>query len=125
MGGHLTGDPELLAAALVGYEQQRLEIVERIGEIRRQLGVRSSGTANHTAPGGKRTMSPAARKRIAEAQRKRWAAYRKEQEPAGGEKKVSVKNAAARPARKMSAAARKRIADAQRKRWAAVRKAAA
>ena len=60
-------------------------------------------------------MSAAGRKRIAEAQRKRWAAARQ----ATNHDAV----AAAKPAKKrtMSAAARKRIADAQKKRWAAVR----
>ncbi len=122
MGSHLIDDPGFLAAALAGYEQQRSELVERIGEIRRQLGGRdSAATSNDTVPGRKRTMSAAARKRIAEAQRKRWAAYRNGQEPTSGKKTVPAKNAAARPTRSMSAAARKRIADAQRKRWAAVR----
>ena len=122
VGGHLAGDTGLLAAALVGYEQQRSELVERIGQIRRQLGGRvTAATLNDTVPGRKRTMSAAARKRIAEAQRKRWVAYRKGQEPTSEKKTLPAKNAAVRPARKMSAAARKRIADAQRKRWAAVR----
>ena len=125
MGSHLTNDAGLLVAALAGYEQQRSELVERIGEIRRQLGGRASAaTSNDTVPGRKRTMSAAARKRIAEAQRKRWAAYRNGQEPTSEKKTVPAKNAT-RPTRRMSAAARKRIADAQRKRWAALRKSAA
>ncbi len=66
-------------------------------------------------------MSAAARKRIAEAQRKRWAAYRKEEKPATGKKTAATKNAPAQPRRRMSAAARKRVAEAQKKRWAAVR----
>ena len=78
--GHLADDSGLLAAALVGYEQQRSEIVERIGEIRRELGGRASAAApNDAVSGRKRVMSPAARKRIAEAQRKRWAAQRERQ----------------------------------------------
>lgn len=126
VGGHLKGDPGLLAAALVGYEQQRDDIIERIGQIRRELGGRDSAAApNEAVSGRKRTMSPAARKRIAEAQRQRWAAYRKGQGPTSGEKVVPAKNAAARPTRRMSAGARNRIADAQRKRWAAVRNVAA
>ena len=68
-------------------------------------------------------MSASAQKRIAVAQRKRWAAYRNGQEPSSGERTVSVKNTA-RPARKVSAAARKRIADAQWKRWAWAKRAA-
>ncbi len=80
VSGRLTNDPELLAAALVGYEQQRREIIEKIEDIQRQLGgqgIRSgASTTNGALPARKRTMSAAARKRIAEAQRKRWAAVR-------------------------------------------------
>ena len=53
-------------------------------------------------------MSAAARRRIAEAQRKRWAL-------------AKAKQAAPKPT--MSADARKKIAAAQRKRWAAAKKA--
>ncbi|SRR5579885_2838666 len=117
-------DPELLAAALVGYEQQRSEITEKIAEIQRQLGGRagrgSEVSANGAAPARKRTMSAAARKRIAAAQKKRWAAYRTGHAPAA-KKTGAVQKAAAKPMRKMSAAARKRIAEAAKKRWAAVR----
>ena len=61
-------------------------------------------------------MSAAGRKRIAEAQRKRWKAFHQAQEPAAAKK-------AAPAARRMSAAGRKRIAEATKKRWAAFRKA--
>lgn len=120
----MTSDPELLAAALVGYEQQRSEIEAKIAELRRQLGrLRASGTpgAVVSTDGGapalrkRRAMSAAGRKRIAEAQRKRWEAARK----ATNQHAVP----AAKPAKKrtMSAAARKRIAEAQKKRWAEFR----
>ncbi len=56
----------------------------------------------------KRTMSVAGRKRIAAAQRKRWAKQR------AGSKPV-------KPNRTMSAAARRKIAAAQRGRWAKIR----
>jgi hypothetical protein len=121
--GRLTNDPELLAAALVGYEQQRREIIEKIEDIQRRVGGRGmrsgASTTNGALPARKRTMSAAARKRIAEAQRKRWATYRDGQEPAAAKKTAPARKA--RPMRRMSAAARKRIAEAQRKRWAAVR----
>lgn len=57
--------------------------------------------------GGPRRMSKAARKRIAAAQRARWA-------------KIKGKT---KPKRRISAAGRKRIAAAQRARWAKVRAA--
>jgi hypothetical protein len=60
----------------------------------------------------KRTLSPAARKRISLAQKKRWATARKESKPAAAEAPAK---------RTMSASARRKIAAAQRKRWALVR----
>jgi hypothetical protein len=61
---------------------------------------------------GKRTLSAAARKKISLAQKKRWAASRKEATPA----------VAAVPAKRtMSASARRKIAAAQKLRWAKVR----
>ena len=121
-------DPELLAAALVGYEQRLAEISGKIAEIQRQLGRPAEHDEREVLPVAegaparrRRNMSPAGRKRIAAAQHKRWAAYRKGQEPASAKKTVAVQKALARPARRMSAAARKRIAAAQRRRWAEVR----
>ena len=61
----------------------------------------------------KRTISAAGRKRIAVAQRARWAKIK-------GQKVVSI---SARKGRKMSPAARKRIVAAQKARWAKWRKA--
>ena len=60
----------------------------------------------------KRTISAAGRKRIAAAQRARWAKIK-------GQKVGSI---GARKSRKMSPAARKRIAAAQKARWAKWRK---
>jgi len=84
-----------------------------MAEIRSILGGKSPAAAAQTAdieaPVKKRTMSAAGRKRIAAAQRKRWAAQ-KTAGPAAPAKK-----------RHMSAAGRKRIAEAARKRWAALR----
>jgi hypothetical protein len=60
----------------------------------------------------KHTLSAAARKKISLAQKKRWAASRKESKPA----------VAAAPAKRtMSASARRKIATAQKLRWAKVR----
>jgi hypothetical protein len=114
-------DSELLKAALVGYEHERAVIVEKIAEIRRQLGGRGAVTPSTNGAKPARQMSAAARSRIAEAQRKRWAAYRKAEKPAAAKKAPPVQKAAAKPMRKMSAAARKRIAEAQKKRWASYR----
>jgi hypothetical protein len=115
-------DRDLLAMALVGYEAQHAKINAAIQEIQAKLGKRGPGrpkAATDGAAPAKRTLSVAARKRIAAAQRKRWAAVR-----AQG-KGVATAQAAAPKKRKLSAAGRKAIIAATNKRWAAVRKAAA
>jgi len=70
----------LLAAALEGLELQRQRIDEQIKEVRSLLGRapgrrgRPPGTGRKRGPG---RLSAAARKRIAAAQKRRWAEYRK------------------------------------------------
>jgi hypothetical protein len=108
--GHRTTDTPLLEAALIGFEQMKWNVEEKIHGIRRQL---SGDGTQAAAPSqtGRRPLSPAARRRIAAAQRKRWAAVKAQSKPS---KPVSAK-------RSMSAAARRKIAAAQRKRWALVK----
>ncbi|MGA2268134.1 MAG: hypothetical protein ABSH44_06645 [Bryobacteraceae bacterium] len=101
-------DRSLLEAALVGYQHQRDHIDAKMGEIRRQLGT-GPGPASAREP-KKRVISAAGRRRIAAAQRKRWAAQKSAKQALAPAKK-----------RKMSAAGRKHIAAATRKRWAAYR----
>lgn len=75
----------LLEAALEGLELQKSRVEEQIAEVRRMLGGKASkpvkgSPVTAVAPAAatkKRELSPAARKRIAAAQKKRWAAYRK------------------------------------------------
>src|SRR5258708_35182725 len=120
MARHARTDQDLLAMALVGYEAQQAKIDVAISEIQAQLGHRGPGRPKATAGGAapvKRTLSVAARKKIAAAQRKRWAAVRKGQ--------AQGKSTAAPKKRKRSAAGRRAIIAATKKRWAAVRKAAA
>jgi len=71
-------DRSTLEAALIGYEFQLKGIEEKIAVIRAQLGGKAVHIATTTANGApkpRRTMSAAARKRIAAAQRKRWAEF--------------------------------------------------
>ena len=71
-------DPLVLEAALEGLELQKSRIEAQILEIRNRLGKRSRTQTEPAHNGGKkRTLSPEARKRIATAQKKRWAEYRK------------------------------------------------
>ncbi len=82
--------PEILEAALLGLESQREKLNEQIAQVRSMLGrkagrpakVAASTAATVTtasAPTGTRVLSAEARKRIATAQKKRWAAFRKSQ----------------------------------------------
>ena len=73
-------------AALIGYEAERQKIQSKIAEIQRQLGGRARRAASPVVAtpvvGTKRRMSPAARRRIAAAQKRRWTEYRKKQKAA-------------------------------------------
>ena len=75
---------DILRYALTHLEKERDAIQEKIDHINGQLGNKVSATAAMAAdsgatPGKKRTLSVSARKRIAAAQKKRWAAHRKAQ----------------------------------------------
>src|SRR5664280_1672529 len=104
---------EILNAAIVGFEQQKLRIDAQIAELRQMLGGGPTATAATPAgPRGKRRkMSAAARKRIGDAQRKRWAESKKTSSP--------VAPKAPKPKRKLSTAGKKAIVEATKKRWAA------
>jgi hypothetical protein len=81
---------EILEAALQGLEAQRQRLDEQIAQVRAMMGrrvgrpPRSTDNGLSTAIPGiagrkKRVLSPEARRRIAAAQKKRWAAFRKSQ----------------------------------------------
>ena len=81
-------DNTTLEAALVGLELKRNEIDALIAKIKKQLGGKSSTTLAVTSSAStgksagarkKRVLSPEARKRIAAAQKRRWAEHRKAQ----------------------------------------------
>jgi hypothetical protein len=74
---HFVSDPGLLEATLEGLQIQRERIEHQIRQVRALLGKRRSPGAPEPPTGRKRELSPAARKRIAAAQKKRWAEYRK------------------------------------------------
>jgi len=111
-------DNAILEMALVGYQKEIDRISAKVAEIRAQLG-RGPGRPASTTPAagaksGRKTMSAAARARIAAAQRARWAAYKKTKgQPAKAQK----------PKRHLSAAGRRAIQEATRRRWAAFHKA--
>jgi len=71
-----------LAAALEGLDLQRKRIEEQIAQVRAMLGgkkVSVGASAAPAKPARKRVLSSAARRRIAAAQKKRWAEYRRKQ----------------------------------------------
>ena len=79
---------EILEAALLGLESQRHKLDEQIAQVRSLLGRKagrpakvavSNGVTGAASGSGTRVLSPEARKRIAAAQKKRWAAFRKNQ----------------------------------------------
>jgi hypothetical protein len=74
-------DNSLLEAALIGYRQQVVQIEAAIAEIEKRLGngrgSRSHSGASPTPKAAKKhRISAEGRRRIAEAQRKRWAAQK-------------------------------------------------
>jgi hypothetical protein len=113
---------EIIAAAIEGFESQKRRIDTQIVELRTMLsGGRSEGTVAPEAPTRKRKVSAAARRRMAEGQKKRWAAIKAESqkpEPAG-------RPEPAKPKRKISAAGRRAISEATKRRWALKRAEAA
>jgi len=87
---------------------------ERIEQLQEELAAilgeaPSAGGSSGNGHGGRRTMSPAARAKIAAAQRARWAKQKKGQ---------TTGAAPSKGRRKMSPAARAKIAAAARARWA-------
>jgi hypothetical protein len=115
----LTSD--ILAAAIEGFELQKKRINDKIAEIRQMLG---GGPVEPVAvpesPVGKRKkVSAAARRKMALAQKARWAKIKGESETPPSPAKEAPK-----AKRKISAEGMKNIIAAQKKRWR-VQKAAA
>lgn len=111
-GSQAGADTSLLHAALMGYEQTKRDIEEKLASLQRRLGF---GGATE-APVPRRTMSAGARKKIAAAQKKRWALAKINKTEPG-----QTKSKNAKPKSTMSAAGRRRISVAQKKRWAALK----
>src|SRR6516164_6634368 len=90
-------DNSILETALVGLRHQHSELTQKIAEIHRHLGIRgprtTSTSSSPVAAPRKGRMSAASRKRIGEATRKRWAAYRAQKAAA---KKPAAKKASAK-----------------------------
>jgi hypothetical protein len=109
----------IIQAAIEGFEARKRRIDEQIAELRGMLSGANAAPIPASAANGRRTMSPAARKQIVDAMRKRWAAVKKGSAPKTAA--LVPKNAK----RRLSPEGRRRIIEATKKRWAAVRAAAA
>jgi len=109
---------EIIHAAIEGFESQKRRIDSQIEELRQLLNGGSADTgAESGPPARKRKISAAGRRRMAAAQKARWAKIRGEAEPASS----LAATKPARQKRKLSAAGRKAISEATKRRWAAKR----
>jgi hypothetical protein len=106
-----------LVSVVSQLREQRTNLVNDLKHVDAALSVlgKLSGGTNHAAP--RRTLSPSARRKIAAAQRLRWAKVR-------AQKVVPITKGKKPAKRTMSASARRKIAVAQRARWAKVKRAA-
>src|SRR6266436_3166365 len=105
-----------LTSALQQLREERKQAQYQVEKLDSAISVLEdlvgrNGSLTRTAAGGSRVVTAAARRRMALAQRARWARVKPTPKP------TPLK-------RKMSASARRKIAAAQRARWARVKKAA-
>jgi hypothetical protein len=85
---------------MLGEVEQEIEKLQRVADA-----LRGSTSKRSRAPGKRKTMSAAARRKISLAQKARWA-------------KKKVSGPSGKPKRTISAASRRRMAAAQKARWA-------
>jgi hypothetical protein len=109
-------NPQILTAAILGFEEQKRHIDVQIAELRSILDggpAKPTPAAMPEAPTLKRRkFSVAARRRMKEAQQKRWAKIRGESEPL-----APATAEPSKPKRKLSRAGRAAIVAALKKRW--------
>jgi len=99
--------PEIITAAILGFEEQKRHIDSQIAELKAMLSGGPVVTLEGTRRKGK--ISAAARRRMALGQRRRWAKIRGASESAPPEP--------AKPKRRISEEGLKRIIAATKKRW--------
>ena len=102
----------LLELALKGLEAERAKTDDEITQIKSQLNPRpataQTATAGSSAPPKKRTMSAAARKKISEAMKPRYAELNSGKRQSAGSH--------------LTAAGRKKLSDLMKRRWAEKRR---
>ena len=104
-----------LRAERTRAQSQVEKLDQAISVIESLNGTGTSGKTNHPA----RVISAASRRKMAQAQKARWAKIRQETKPVVGA--VKTKGSAPAKPHTMSATARKKIAAAQEARWAKLR----
>ena len=106
---------EGLVSVISQLREQRTKLIKDLNHLDMALSVLSKVSGGKIHPGTRRTLSAAARKKIAAAQKLRWAKVRAQ----------NVILMAKKPGKRtMSAEARRKIAAAQRARWAKLKRAA-
>jgi len=107
--------PEIIRAAIDGFENQKKQIDAQIAELRGLLdgNAPATGTTPEAVPRKRKKFSSAAIKRMREAQKRRWAKVRRESEPA------QVPASPAKSKRKFSPQAKARLVANLRKARAA------
>ena len=107
-------NPQIIAAAIEGFESQKKRLDAQIRELRAMLnGGRTKSGAAEPPKRKRRRISDAGRKRIAETQRKRWAETKQQSAPS----LQTVTSEAPKRKRRLTAAGRKRIIEATKRRW--------
>jgi riboflavin biosynthesis pyrimidine reductase len=108
--------PEIIIAAIAGFEAQKTNIDSQIAELRGMLdgGRTALAKAPPETATPRKKFSAAARRKMVLAQQARWAKIKGESEPAS----QLVTAEPAKRKRRMSAAGRKAISEATKRRWA-------
>src|ERR1035441_8629224 len=97
--------PEIITAAILGFEQQKRQIDTKIGELRAMLpGGPATSAAPKPSKRKRRKMSAAGRKAISDATKKRWAAFHSAQQASEqpAPKKAARKNGKKPPRKKVA-----------------------
>jgi hypothetical protein len=106
---------QIIEAAIKGYQAQKAEIDSQIAELRSMLpgGLTSPAATPSETGRPRKKFSAASRRKMAAAQKARWAGIKEAEAPEVAKPKK----------RKMSAAGRRAISIATKKRWAAIKAA--
>jgi len=113
--------PQIILAAIDGFEAQKLRIDAQIADLKAMLsGDRTGPVVTPVVAAPKRRISAAARRRMALAQQKRWAAIN----GSTASLPAPAASQSAKKKRKLSPAGKAAIVAALRKRWAAKKAAA-